>query len=369
MILVLNCGSSSIKFQVLEPKTEKVSLKGVAENLQTPQASLHFSREDGVDLRERLPASDYASAIEVIARLLDKIGLNERLLAIGHRVVHGGRIFNQSVEVDHDVLDKIKGCNHLAPVHNPLNVIGIELMQRKFPHLPQVAVFDTAFHQTLPPHAYLYALPYEYYTRYGIRRFGFHGISHRFVTTEAAKKLGKRLEKTSLISAHLGNGCSICAVKGGKSIDTSMGFTPLEGLVMGQRSGDIDPSVVDFLADKLHVDTGAVIAILNERSGLLGLSGLSENMQILLSHQESPQVQVAIELFCYRLAKYIASYIIPLRSVDGMIFTGGIGEHATPIRERVLQYLEPLNLRMLVIPTNEELLIAQDAAMLVKGGG
>jgi len=367
MILVLNCGSSSIKFQLLEPKSERLSIKGVAENLQTPQASLHFSIGDEMRAEEQLPSSDYASAIEMIARLLDRVGLSERVLAIGHRVVHGGRVFNQSVKVDQDVLDKIKECNHLAPMHNPLNVLGIELMQRKFPRLTQVAAFDTAFHQTLPPHAYLYALPYEYYTKYGIRRFGFHGISHRFVTMEAAKKLGKRLEKSSWISAHLGNGCSICAVKGGKSIDTSMGFTPLEGLVMGQRSGDIDPSVVAFLVDKLHLDVGSVISILNGSSGLLGLSELSENMQILLSHRDSPQVQASIDLFCYRLAKYIASYIIPLQSVDGVIFTGGIGENAAPVREMVLRYLEPLNLRALVIPTNEELLIAQDAEMLVKG--
>ena len=361
-VFVLNCGSSSIKFQIIEPESGKVALKGIAENLKTNRASLSFTRGES-NVTEELASSDYPYAIEAIVKLVHE----KTLIAVGHRVVHGGETFSQSVKIDSHVLNKIKECNHLAPLHNPVNALGIEMMQKKFPDLPQVAVFDTSFHQTMPPHTYLYALPYDYYEKYQVRRYGFHGTSHRFVTAEAAKRLGKPLENTSLISAHLGNGCSVCAVKGGKSIDTSMGLTPLEGLVMGQRCGDLDPSLIAFLAEKLQVSADEVTTILNKKSGLLGLSGLSEDMRILLSKQENPQVQMAIEIFCYRLAKYIASYIVPLGALDAVIFTGGIGEHAEPIRKKVLEYLAPLKPKALVIPTNEELVIAQDAAAIVRG--
>nr|NGX51209.1 Acetate kinase [Chlamydiota bacterium] len=282
-------------------------------------------------------------------------------------VVHGGESFSESVKIDAEVLNKIKECSHLAPLHNPINALGIEIMQEKFPEVPQVAVFDTAFHQTLPEHAYLYALPYEYYEKYQVRRYGFHGTSHRYVVKRAAAELGKPLEQTTLISAHLGNGCSLCAVKGGRSVDTSMGFTPLEGLVMGRRSGDLDPSLIAFLSERLELSAEEVTTILNRESGLLGLSGISEDMRLLLAQPENERAQLAIEIFCYRLAKYIASYIVPLGGLDALIFTGGIGENAEPIRKKVVDYLAPLDPKVLVIKANEELLIAQDAAAIVRG--
>lgn len=361
-VFVLNCGSSSIKFQVIEPESGKVILKGLAENLKTKRARLSYAR-GGEKGTIELTSSDYSYALEVILELLQE----EKLIAVGHRVVHGGESFCESVQIDAKVLNQIKACNHLAPLHNPVNALGIEIMQEKFPHLPQIAVFDTAFHQTMPKEAYLYALPYEYYQKYQVRRYGFHGTSHRYVTEEAAKKLGKPLEETALISAHLGNGCSVCAVKGGKSVDTSMGLTPLEGLVMGQRSGDLDPSLVSFLAEKLQVSAEEVTLILNKKSGLLGLSGLSEDMRLLLGEKENTRAQMAIEIFCYRLAKYIASYIVPLGKLDALIFTGGIGENAAPIRQKVVAHLAPFNPKVLVIPTNEELVIAKDAVAIVRG--
>lgn len=362
-VFVLNCGSSSIKFQIIEPESGDVILKGLAENLKTPRARLSFSRGEKKGSHD-LSSSDYPYAIDAILNLLE----DETLIAVGHRVVHGGEAFSASVKIDAHVLSKIKECNHLAPLHNPVNALGIEIMQEKFPDLPQVAVFDTAFHQTMPKHAYLYAIPHDYYEKYQVRRYGFHGTSHRYVVEQAAKELGKPVDQTRFISAHLGNGCSVCAVKGGKSVDTSMGLTPLEGLVMGQRSGDLDPSIVSFLSEKLQVNSDEVTSILNKKSGLLGISGKSEDMRLLLSDTESPWAQMAIEIFCYRLAKYIASYLVPLGGLDALIFTGGIGENAEPIREKVLSYLEPIKPKAIVIPTNEELVIARDAAALIKEG-
>lgn len=360
-VFVLNCGSSSIKFQLIEPTSGKVIFKGLVENLKTERACIHLTRGP-TKVSKDLNQSDYMFALDSILKLLGK----EPLIAIGHRVVHGGETFQESIQVNDHILEKIKSCNHLAPLHNPVNALGIEVMQKKFPHIPQVAVFDTAFHQTMPKHAYLYALPYSYYQKYQVRRYGFHGTSHRYVVTQAAEQIGKPLEDTAFISAHLGNGCSVCAVKGGKSVDTSMGMTPLEGLVMGQRSGDLDPSLIPFLSDKLNVSANEIVTTLNQKSGLLGISGVTEDMRLLLKEDTNPQVQIAIEIFCYRLAKYIASYIVPLGNLDALIFTGGIGENAEPIRKKVLDYLAPLNPTFLVIPTNEELVIAQDASAIVR---
>lgn len=358
VVFVLNCGSSSIKFQLIEPESGSVHLKGLAENLNTPRARLKWGKGS-----KDLAKGDYEEALsEILALLGDK-----PILAVGHRVVHGGEAFSQSVKIEASVLLQIKECNHLAPLHNPVNALGIEIMQKKFPNLPQVAVFDTAFHQSMSQTAYLYALPYEYYKKYQIRRYGFHGTSHRYVTQKGAEEIGKPLEKTSFISCHLGNGCSIAAVKGGKSLDTSMGLTPLEGLVMGQRSGDLDPSIVEFLAEKLEISSNEVTSILNKKSGLLGISGLSEDMRLLTESQEA-QAKLAIDIFCYRLAKYIAAYLVPLQTIDAVIFTGGIGENAVEIRDQVMGHLKPLNLKPLVIPTNEELMIARDAAAIVKEG-
>jgi len=357
VVFVLNCGSSSIKFQLIEPESGDVHLKGLAENLNTSRATLKWSNGS-----KDLEKGDYDNALEEILHLLH----DDKILTIGHRVVHGGEFFKASVKIDSDVLSKIKECNHLAPLHNPVNALGIEIMGEKFPKLPQVAVFDTSFHQSMPQLAYLYALPYEYYEKFQLRRYGFHGTSHRYVVQKGAEDIGKPLKETSFISCHLGNGCSIAAVKGGKSIDTSMGLTPLEGLVMGQRCGDLDPSIVGFLAEKLQVSSEEVISILNKKSGLFGISGISEDMR-LLTESTDPRAKLAIDIFCYRLAKYIAAYLIPLQHVDGVIFTGGIGENAPGIRDQIMAHLKPFNLRAYVIPTNEELMIARDAAAIVRG--
>lgn len=356
-IFVLNCGSSSVKFQLIRPESEEVLLKGIAENLNTSRATLKWNGES-----KKLASFDYTHAFEEILQLLG----NEPILAIGHRVVHGGESFSASVTIDDTVLEKIKECNHLAPMHNPVNALGIEIMKAKLPKLPQVAVFDTAFHQTMSKKAFIYAIPYEYYKKYQVRRYGFHGTSHRYVVQEGSKRIGKPLEQTAFISCHLGNGCSIAAVQGGKSLDTSMGLTPLEGLVMGQRSGDLDPSIIGFLSQNLRISAKKVITVLNEKSGLLGISGISEDMRVLLENKD-PRSELAIEIFCYRLAKYIAAYIVPLQAVDGVIFTGGIGENSAPIREKVMEYLKPFHLNPLVIPTNEELMIAKDTAAIAKG--
>jgi len=358
VVFVLNCGSSSIKFQLIEPKSGQIHLKGLAENLNSSRARLITSNET-TDLKT-------GTYEEALSETLKSVG-NANILAIGHRVVHGGEFFTSSVKVTSDVLDKIKKCNHLAPLHNPINALGIEFMGKTFPNLPQVAVFDTAFHQTMPKMAYLYALPYEYYEKFQLRKYGFHGTSHRFVSMEAAQRIGKAIESVNFISCHLGNGCSIAAIKGGECVDTSMGLTPLEGLVMGERSGDLDPSIVGFLMEKLNKDHTEVISILNKKSGLLGLSELSADMRLLLESQ-SLKAKLAIDIFCYRLAKYIAAYLIPLQSVDGVIFTGGIGENSEAIRNLVMEHLKPFNLNALVIPTNEELVIARDTAEIAKGG-
>ncbi|MBF5059698.1 acetate/propionate family kinase [Candidatus Neptunochlamydia vexilliferae] len=355
-VFVLNCGSSSIKFQLIEPESGKVHLKGLAENLGTDRATLKWG-----DQSQSLEKPDYGFALDEILKLLG----DQKIIAIGHRVVHGGEDFSASVKIDKSVLDKILACNHLAPLHNPVNALGIKIMGEKFSDIPQVAVFDTAFHQTMPEQAYLYALPYALYEKHQVRRYGFHGTSHRYVVQEGAKKLGKPLEETAFVSCHLGNGCSVAAVLGGKSVDTSMGLTPLEGLVMGQRSGDLDPGAIPFLAEKLKVSVNEVTHILNKESGLLGLSGISEDMRLLLESSE-PRAKLAINIFCYRLSKYIASYLIPLGKIDRVIFTGGIGENSARIRDHVMDLLSPLRLGSLVILTNEELMIARDAARIVK---
>ncbi len=357
VVFVLNCGSSSIKFQLIEPESGNVHLNGLAENLNTSRATLKWSNGS-----KDLGKGDYDDALENILHLLD----DEKILAIGHRVVHGGESFSASVKIDAAVLKKIKDCNHLAPLHNPVNALGIEIMGEKFPMIPQVAVFDTSFHQSMPQVAYLYALPHKYYKKLQIRRYGFHGTSHRYVVQKGAEEIGKSLKETSFISCHLGNGCSIAAVKGGKSLDTSMGLTPLEGLVMGHRCGDLDPSIVGFLAEKLQVSSKEVILILNKESGLFGISGISEDMR-LLTKSTDPRAKLAIDIFCYRLAKYIAAYLVPLQHVDSVIFTGGIGENASGIRNQVMAHLNPFNLKALVIPTNEELMIARDTAAIVRG--
>jgi acetate kinase len=349
-------------------------------------AQLKYTADHGMESR-LLDAVDHEGALQSIAAVLKETpALKKDLRAVGHRVVHGGEHFSTSSRIDDRVLSAIESCNHLAPLHNPANVLGIRTAQRLFPGLPQVAVFDTAFHQTLPRRAYLYAVPYNLYKEHAIRRYGFHGTSHRFVTERAASLLGKATSECAFVSVHLGNGCSACAVLAGKSVDTTMGLTPLEGLVMGTRSGDIDPGLHAHLKDQLGWTLDHITDVLNSHSGLLGLSGLSNDMRELIDAGAAgnERARLAIEVFCYRLAKAIAALFVSLGRLGTVIFTGGIGENAPSIRARVVQQLAVFGFELdpernqahgassngritrdgdriaMVVPTDEELMIARE---------
>jgi len=392
-ILVINSGSSSLKFALIDAASGQVDRQGMAERLGTPQALLRSAARGTSALREQpLPGGGHAEALAAILTDLD----GQIPAAIGHRVVHGGETFSSSILIDDDVVARIAACNELAPLHNPANVLGIEIARRHFPDRPHVAVFDTAFHQTLPPKAFWYAIPWELYERHRVRRYGFHGTSHAFVAGEAARRLGRPLADLQLLTAHLGNGCSACAVKGGRSADTTMGFTPLEGLVMGSRSGDVDPNLHHYLAERAGLGLDQITELLNKKSGLLGLSGLSNDMRTLLDARArgDARAALAIDVFCYRLAKGLLALGAALDRVDALVFTGGVGEHAAPIRAQTLDQLRLLGPRLdpaanaahgaatggritapdsrllaLVVPTNEELVIAREAARLIDGAG
>ena len=384
--LVINSGSSSLKFALIEAGSGRVIRQGLAERLGTEMARLRTHGETDAD--KALPGAGHAEALEEI---LAQLG-GRRPDAIGHRVVHGGETFSKSVVLDDDAVERIRACNDLAPLHNPANLLGIEIARRKFPTLKQVAVFDTAFHQTLPAKAFMYAVPYELYERHRVRRYGFHGTSHAFVAEEAAQRLDKPLEELQLVTAHLGNGCSGCAIKHGRSVDTTMGLTPLEGLVMGTRSGDVDPNLHQFLADQTGRSLAQITDLLNRESGLLGLSGASNDMRTLLEARGrgDARAALAIDVFCYRLAKSLLGLCAALERIDALVFTGGIGEHAAAIRAETLGQLRVLGpvldparnaahgaatggritadgspLLSLVIPTNEELVIARETARLL----
>ena len=393
-ILVINSGSSSLKFALLEVGSGRVFRQGLAERLGSEQAGLRTRAEDGdqsgteTTSEQALPGAGHAEALEEILAHLGE----RRPAAVGHRVVHGGETFKASVVVDDQVVARIRACNDLAPLHNPPNVLGIEIARRRFPDLPHVAVFDTAFHQTLPAKAFHYAVPYELYERHRVRRYGFHGTSHAIVAAGAARAIGRPLEDLQLITAHLGNGCSACAIKGGRSVDTTMGLTPLEGLVMGTRSGDVDPNLHQFLADQTGRSLAQITDLLNRQSGLLGLSGASNDMRTLLAARERGDARagLAIDVFCYRLAKALLGLGAALQRIDAVVFTGGIGEHAEAVRAETLAQLcilgpvlDPVRnaahgvgaggritadgspLLSLVIPTNEELAIARETAHLL----
>jgi acetate kinase len=397
-ILVINCGSSSIKFALIDTGADTQLVSGLAERLGQPEAQLGWktAEERG---SQSIAGADHRGAMEAIIDQLEAFvasryggTLTAQLAGIGHRVVHGGELFTQSTIITGEVLAEIEGVSHLAPLHNPANVLGIKTAQALFPDLAQVAVFDTAFHQTLPEHAYLYAVPYELYEEHGVRRYGFHGTSHRYVTRRAAQMLDRPYEDLALISAHLGNGCSAAAVINGRSVDTTMGLTPLEGLVMGTRSGDVDPSLHEFLSNRLGLSLAEVTNLLNKKSGLLGLSGLNNDMRALESAAAvgDRRAQLAIDVFCYRLAKYLAALAVPLGRIDAMIFTGGIGENSALVRAKTLDHLTILGFRVdaernaghgrqsngavtqdhstlaLVVPTNEEAMIAADTIELVR---
>ena len=348
-VLVLNCGSSSIKFAIIEAKTGTAPLHGLAENLCTASSRLVFSyqhKEHDV----KLPVNtDHQQALVVIAKKLKQFKhLSQKIVAVGHRVVHGGETFTHSSLINDQVKQAIQQTSLMAPLHNPANLAGINSAQTSYPHLPHVAVFDTAFFQTMPKHAYLYALPYELYQQHNIRRYGFHGTSHYFVAHEAANALKKELSACSLITAHLGNGCSIAAIKQGKAIDTSLGFTPLEGLVMGTRCGDIDPSLPTYLIEQLGYSVSEVSELLNKKSGLLGISELSNDCRIIeqQANDGNQQAQLALDMFIYRLVKYIGAYIAVVGPLDALVFTGGIGENSAYVRENTINQLTHLGLQL-----------------------
>lgn len=396
-ILVINSGSSSIKFAVISLNTHETIISGIAERIGAEDARIVIDPpKRGSTKPEKVivnaPGCTYEQAMDKVLAELSIMDLHpKRLLGVGHRVVHGGESFRGSVIIDDLVEDKIEACSKLAPLHNPANLQGIRFMRQLYPHLQQVAVFDTAFHQTLPPKAYLYALPYNLYQDQAIRRYGFHGTSHRFVTEQAAKLLNKPKEECFFISAHLGNGCSAAAIAQGKSVDTTMGLTPLEGLVMGTRSGDVDPGLLIHLGMSCGYSIDELNRLLNKESGLLGLSGLSNDMRTLQEAAANGHelAQLAIEIFCYRLAKAIGGLAVTLPRIDALIFTGGIGENSAMVRAKVLRQLAILGFTLdehannengrqsegrinaatgptaLVVPTNEELMIALDTASLI----
>lgn len=395
-ILVINSGSSSIKFATVDPETGRRSVWGIAEALRTDQARLKWADHTGLKESTEMPQADYKTALQAIWRCLEGYeSVLDQVIGIGHRVVHGGENITQSTPIDDDLVQYLDDISDLAPLHNPANVACIHAMRQLKPHLPQVAVFDTAFHQTMPRHAYMYALPYELYENYQVRRYGFHGTSHRYVAQKACDELNLDPSHHGLITAHLGNGCSLCAVVNGQSRDTTMGFTPLEGLVMGTRCGNIDPEIPLFLQTQVGLSTEEVHQVLNQSSGLLGLSGVSHDMRQLWDAADAndTQAQLAIDVFCYQLIKMIASFIPILPQLDALIFTGGIGENDARIRERVIEDLKPLGFQIdtqannvhgkktsgritstgsqpgYVVSTDEERMIAQDTYEQVSGHG
>ena len=387
-VLVLNCGSSSIKFAIIEAKTGAAPLHGLAENLGTASSRLGFSYQNKQHSAELPADASHQQALAVIADTLKQFeDLSQQIVAVGHRVVHGGETFTHSTLINDRVKQAIGHTSLMAPLHNPANLAGINSAQATFPDLPHVAVFDTAFFQTMPKHAYLYALPYELYQQHNIRRYGFHGSSHYFVAHEAANFLKKELSDCNLITAHLGNGCSIAAIQQGTAVDTSLGFTPLEGLVMGTRCGDIDPSLPTYLIEQLGYSVAKVSHLLNKKSGLLGISKLSNDCRTLeqQAKEGNQQAKLALDMFIYRLVKYIGAYLAAVGPLDALIFTGGIGENSAYIRENTINQLGHLgfqldldkNLEMrfgqsglishssskpiFAIATNEEWVIAKDA--------
>lgn len=394
-VLVLNSGSSSIKYQFIETTTHQVLAKGQVERIGMDDAVLSHVRIDGDTVKFSAEILDHNIAIEyVVAILLSKnhgvIKDKSEIEAVGHRVVHGGETFSGSVLITDEVIEKIRENIELAPLHNPHNLRGIMACKRLLPDTPQVAVFDTAFHQKMPEYAFIYGLPYELYKKYKIRRYGFHGTSHRYVSKRASEILGVPIEKLRIITAHLGNGCSMAAVKYGVSVDTTMGFTPLEGLLMGTRSGDIDPAIVLYIMGKEGLTMAEVNALLNKHSGLVGISGVSSDMREIIQEMKNGNMRakLAFDVFCYRVKKYIGAYTAVMGGVDAIVFTAGIGENSPDVRKSVCEGLEFLGIKIddeknnsperekiittdnspvkvLVIPTNEELVIALDTAEIV----
>ena len=396
-ILVINCGSSSLKFQLINSESEQCIAKGLCERIGIDGSMITYTPAGGEKEKTVTPMADHTEAIRLVldaltnpktgvVKNLDEIG------AVGHRIVHGGEKFAASTIIDDEVIAAIEECNELAPLHNPANLIGINACKKLMPNTPMVAVFDTAFHQTMPEEAYLYGLPYEYYKKYKLRRYGFHGTSHSYVSKRAAEVLGEKYEDLKIIVCHLGNGASISAVKNGKCVDTSMGLTPLEGLIMGTRSGDIDPAIMEFLAHKENKGIGEIMNILNKKSGVLGLSdNLSSDFRDLEDGYFAGDENAirTMKTFCYHVAKYIGSYIAAMNGVDVICFTAGVGENGPLVRTMVCDYFGYMGIQLdeeanqkrgedivittpdsrtkvMVIPTNEELAIARETVRLVK---
>ena len=396
-VLVINCGSSSLKFQLINAETENVLAKGLCERIGI-DGRLTYQPAGGEKEKSDLAMPTHTEATQFVidalpnektgdVKSLDEIG------AVGHRLVHGGEKFASSVVITDEVKKAVEECNDLAPLHNPANLIGVAACEKLMPGTPMVAVFDTAFHQTMPEKAYMYGLPYEYYEKYKVRRYGFHGTSHSFVSKRAAEVMGKSYDEVKTIVCHLGNGSSVSAVLNGKCVDTSMGLTPLEGLVMGTRSGDIDPAIMEFIAKKENLDIEGVMEVLNKKSGVFGISGgLSSDFRDLTDAMNAgdKKAKIAMDVFSYRVAKYIGSYAAAMNGVDDIVFTAGIGENDDYVREEVCKYLgylgvdfdsevnkglrgkeaeltkEGSKVKVFVIPTNEELAIARETLALVK---
>ncbi|MDD3488389.1 MAG: acetate kinase [Bacteroidia bacterium] len=394
-ILVLNCGSSSVKYKLLDMNSNEELGSGGVEKIGMKGSFLKHVRKDGQKVILKGEILEHQTAVEYILGVLTSqkhgaVESLEEINAVGHRVVHGGEKFNSSVLITDEVIQKIVECIDIAPLHNPPNLAGINAINELLPNVPQVAVFDTAFHQTMPEYAYMYGIPYSLYTKYGIRRYGFHGTSHRYVSRRACEFLGLDYSKTKMITAHIGNGASITAIENGKSVDTSMGFTPIEGLMMGTRSGDVDLGVVTFLMEKEMIGSASVSTLFNKHSGVLGISGLSSDMRDIENAVANgdERATLALDMYEYRIKKYIGSYVAALNGVDVLVFTGGVGENQTGTRIKVCKGLEFMgvkvdpelnkirgkemvistpdsSVKVVVIPTDEEYMIASDTLEIV----
>ena len=395
-VLVINCGSSSLKYQLIDSLKEEVLAKGLCERIGIEGSQIVYQKAGGEKETTVAPMPTHTEAIGMVLDALqnEKTGVIKSLDeigAVGHRIVHGGEKFAESTVITDEVTEAIKECNELAPLHNPANLIGIDACREHMPGTPMVAVFDTAFHQTMPEKAYLYGLPYEYYEKYGVRRYGFHGTSHNYVSHRMAEFLGKNIEDMKIIVCHLGNGASVSAVMNGKCVDTSMGLTPLEGLIMGTRSGDIDPAIVEFIAKKENLDIDGVMDVLNKKSGVAGMSGISSDFRDLeAAEEEGNEAAIrTLRAYEYRVAKYIGAYTAAMNGVDAIAFTAGVGENGPVTRTGVCSYLGYLGVKIdeeanqrrgadnlistkdskvavCVIPTNEELAIARETLRLVR---
>ena len=395
-ILVLNCGSSSVKYKLLDMETNQELGSGGVEKIGMKGSFLKHTRKDGQKVILEGEILEHQIAVEYILGVLTSakhgaIESLEEINAVGHRVVHGGEKFNSSVLINDEVIKKIVDCIEIAPLHNPPNLAGINAIKELLPEVPQVAVFDTAFHQSMPDYAYMYGIPYSLYKKYGIRRYGFHGTSHRFVSHRACEFLGLSFKKTKMITAHIGNGASIAAIEHGKSVDTSMGFTPIEGLMMGTRSGDVDLGVVTFIMEKEMINTAGASTLFNKHSGVLGVSGVSSDMRDIDNAiaEGNERAKLALNMYQYRIKKYIGSYFAALNGADVLVFTGGVGENQSPIREYICNGLGFMGLKIdnelnatsrgkeillstpdstvkvVVIPTDEEFMIASDTLHII----